>query len=454
MFVSTGGKVVHVHREAIGDQEIFDTVGVGFGPANIALAVAHAECSSPRSLTFVEANDGPAWQAGMIIDGSDIQHNPLRDFITPKNPCSPYGFLSYLKSEDRLFHFLNLDAPYPPRSDFARYVNWVADQFKDQTHYSEAVTAISLCDDPASAGRRLVRVDTASRSVLGRSLSFAPGRSKNIPEIFQPLLGDNVFHFTEYTGRRDLWKAGDAPKSVAVIGSSQSSVEIILDLRGNLPGTKTHSVFRKFSYVLKDTSPFTEDLLFPKFTDYFYNSSPESKKQLNAEVLRSNYGSVDEDVLKELYFVLYENKVRGDASILVHNNREVVAATHRGAGVELVLRDQHTGQVETILVDAVILATGFRNFGTAENEELCHPLLHDIADAYEQNEDGTLRVTRSYQAVPRDGHNAPPLVLNGLCESSHGLGDAGSFSLLSYRAFDIERGLAEALDLNSGVSCT
>ncbi|WP_405059936.1 lysine N(6)-hydroxylase/L-ornithine N(5)-oxygenase family protein [Kribbella sp. NBC_01505] len=73
----------------IGAQEIFDTVGVGFGPANIALAVAHAECSSPRSLAFVEANDGPAWQAGMIIDGSDIQHNPLRDFHHAQESLQP-----------------------------------------------------------------------------------------------------------------------------------------------------------------------------------------------------------------------------------------------------------------------------------------------------------------------------------------------------------------------------
>ncbi|GAB3954186.1 hypothetical protein GCM10029976_095950 [Kribbella albertanoniae] len=58
-----------MHRDAIGDSaidegEIFDTVGVGFGPANIALAVAHAECSSPRSLTFVEANDGRPGRPG------------------------------------------------------------------------------------------------------------------------------------------------------------------------------------------------------------------------------------------------------------------------------------------------------------------------------------------------------------------------------------------------------
>jgi L-ornithine N5-oxygenase len=430
-----------------GGETIIDTLGVGFGPANIALAVAHSECSDGRSLAFVEANPGPTWQAGMLLADSDIQHNPLRDFITPRNPCSPYGFLSYLKSQGRLFHFLNLDAPYPPRSDYASYVRWVADQFKDQVHYSEKVVAISLGAEPdPRTGRKLIRVDTKTRSFQVRSLSFAPGRSWNVPRVFQPLLGEYVFHANDYIYRRDQWRLNRPPASVAVIGSSQSAVEILLDLHASLSGTTLHSVFRNFSYVLKDTSPFTEDLLFPSFTDYFYGASPASKRRLTQQVLRSNYGSVDHDILKKLYFVLYENKVRGDRSIIVRNNADIAEARLRDGGVNLSIRDQHTGHAESLQVDAVVLATGFRNFGTGENEELWHPLLQDIAGFYEKEEDGTLRVTRSYQLVPLNGDASyPPIFLNGLCESSHGLGDAGSFSLLSYRAFEIQRALAESM---------
>lgn len=382
----------------------------------------------------------------MIIDGSDIQHNPLRDFITPKNPCSPFGYLSYLKSQDRLFNFLNLDTPYPPRSDYAQYVNWVADRFADKVRYSETVVAISLSDErDAVTGRRLVKVRTDAGTLVGRSLSFAPGRSKNIPPIFQPVLGDRVFHFTDYTYRRDKWKANDAPGAVAVIGSSQSAVEILLDLHVTLPQTTLHSVFRNFSYVLKDTSPFTEDLLRPSHTDYFYGASPESKRRLTQQVLRSNYGSVDHDILKKLYFSLYENRGRGDSSIVLRNNCRVTEVVQYNDGVTLTLRDEHTGHVSNLQVDAVVLATGFRNFGVAENEELCHPLLVDVAARYEKNADETLRVTRGYQLVAIDDPTLPPVFLNGLCESSHGLGDAGSFSLLSYRAFDIERALTACL---------
>jgi L-ornithine N5-oxygenase len=425
---------------------LLDTVGVGFGPGNIALAVAYAESGNPRTIHFVEANAGPGWQDGMLIPGSDIQHNPLRDFITPRNPCSPYGFLSYLKSQGRLFHFLNLDAPFPPRSDYARYTAWVAEQFAHLVSYSERVEALTLVPASNAAGGLAVRVDTASRTLEARSLCFAPGRSRNIPGAFVPLLGENVIHFTDYKSALGRWRRAP-PRSIAVIGSSQSAVEVLLDLHQKIPESRLHSIFRKLSFVLKDTSPFTEDLVFPEFTDYFFSASPESKRSLTSQVLRSNYGSVDHDVLKKLYFTLYEERACGVSSIMVHSNTEVLEASRGVGGIRMALRDVHAGARQTLCVDAVVLATGFRNFGTGENEELIHPLLEKIAGFYRRNDDGTLQVTRSYQLVPSDeGAGCPPIFLNGLCESSHGLGDAGSFSLLSYRAFDIEQALAEVLD--------
>jgi L-ornithine N5-monooxygenase len=428
-------------------ESILDTVGIGFGPSNIALAVAHEESGSASSVTFFEANSEPTWQPGMRMDGADIQHNPLRDFITPLNPCSKYGYLSYLKAHGRLFHFLNLDARYPPRSDYEEYIRWVARAFADEVHYAEPAVAISLASDlDASTDRWLIRVDTPVRSVWARSLVFAPGRSPHIPQVFQSAPESRVLHFTGYADRREDWRQRGVPSAIAVVGASQSAVEILLDLRAHFPEAQLHCISRSFAFVLKDTSPFTEDLLFPSFTDYFYEAPPAAKRHLVQQLVRSNYGSVDHDVLSRLYFVLYDNEVRGDTSLLVHNNSEVVEASIDEDGVELFLEDIHTGHTQRLRVDTVILATGFRNTGTSENEERFHPLLANIVDYYERSPGGTLQVTRDYRLVPRDGDTrCPPIFLNGLCECSHGLGDAGSFSLLSYRAHEIERGLATSL---------
>ena len=65
-----------------------DVLGIGFGPSNIALAIALEERSSPLDVHFIEAASGPCWQPQMLISGSDIQNNPLRDLVTPRNPCT------------------------------------------------------------------------------------------------------------------------------------------------------------------------------------------------------------------------------------------------------------------------------------------------------------------------------------------------------------------------------
>ena len=44
---------------------------------------------------------------------------------------------------------------------------------------------------------------------------------------------------------------------------------------------------------------------------------------------------------------------------------------------------------------------------------------------------------------------SPPLFLNGLCESSHGIGDAGSFSLLSVRAGRILAAVRKSLHVTT-----
>jgi len=40
----------------------------------------------------------------------------------------------------------------------------------------------------------------------------------------------------------------------------------------------------------------------------------------------------------------------------------------------------------------------------------------------------------------------PPLYINGLCEASHGFGDAGSFSLLSVRSDTIADEICNAIE--------
>jgi hypothetical protein len=69
---------------------LHDVIGIGFGPANIALAIAAEELHPGLDIHFIERNARAGWQEEMLLPESDIQNHPLRDLVTPRNPRSRY----------------------------------------------------------------------------------------------------------------------------------------------------------------------------------------------------------------------------------------------------------------------------------------------------------------------------------------------------------------------------
>lgn len=413
-------------------REIYDCIGIGFGPANIALAVMMKEAHFRGNVLFLERSLEPNWQPGMLLEGSDIQHNPLRDFATPRNPRSRYGFLSYLESVGRLFDFLNLDQPFPPRTEYAGYVRWVAEQFAEVVSYGEEIVSIQV---DRSLGVDLYQIRSADgRMRLARTLAFAPGRSPLVPPVFAKVNDKRIFHASEYLFGLNAIGREAAPRSVAVVGASQSAVEIALDLLGRYPEVQLHLIWRSQGVKLKDTSPFTEHIYFPDFVDYFHAAREDLQRSLSADLWRSNYGSADHDVISSLYLKLYEQKVIGRIRIHTHPFSEVAEVSGDATSLTLLVRERNRGDLTATSVDGVILATGYKNFGASEGRELFHPLLRDIAEQARRREDGSLHVARDFRIEGVGRHDLPPLFVNGLCESTHGFGDAGSFSLLSVRS--------------------
>lgn len=419
-----------------------DCLGIGFGPANIALAVAMAEETFPGSVRFLESTKEPGWQTGLLLEGADIQHNPLRDFVTPRNPRSPYGFLSYLQAVGRLFEFLNLDQPFPPRSEYAGYVRWVARQFDHLVSYDETVKRLSLTNDA-----RFYKVETKAGAVhLARSVVFATGRSAFVPPVFREGLDGLVTHASRYMDGLEKAIRDGATHSFAIVGASQSAVEIALDLHGRFPDAQIHLICRGQGIKLKDTSPFTERIYFPEFVDYYHGAPEEAQARISRELWRSNYGAADHDIIATLALRFYEQKVTGRTRLHLHGYSEVRAADAADGGLRLTLRDVNTGETRMVDTGRAILATGYLNFGAGPERESHHPLLAEIAPHAARRSDGSLHVARDFRIEPADpAHPLPPLFVNGLCESTHGFGDAGSFSLLSVRSMTILQALRSAL---------
>ncbi|MFF3919414.1 lysine N(6)-hydroxylase/L-ornithine N(5)-oxygenase family protein [Streptomyces sp. NPDC001852] len=412
---------------------IHDIVGIGFGPANLALAIALEEQETGLSARFLEARTEPAWQPGMLLDGSDIQNHPSRDLVSLRNPRSRYSFLNYLHENGRLLEHLNLPIEFPLRKEYARYITWVARHFDHVVDYGRRAEEVSVVEQDGET-LYAVTAQTGER-YLGRSLVVAPGRTPYIPGPFDTAGSRRIFHLTDYLFRLQEFTADRAPESVAVIGGSQSAAELTLDLARRFPQTRVRNLVRSFSLRLKDTSPFSEEGYFPAFTEYYHQVSPEARRRLDAYMHATNYSSVDGDVLKELYLLMYEQRLDGEQMVFVDGNLQAVSAAERDGKAVLELRELNTGAVETDSFDLVVVATGFRDLGPGEHQELCPKVIKDVADRFLTDESGALRVSADYALEAADAYaGTPPLFLNGLCESSHGIGDAGSFSLLSLRA--------------------
>lgn len=425
------------------DAHIYDVTGVGFGPSNIALAIALEEIDQINNAVFLEQSSTSNWQGEFLIPGSDIQHNPLRDFVTPRNPVSPYGFLSYLKCQDRLFEFLNLSAPFPPRSEYAQYVTWVAKMFEHHVRYGKTVEYLK---NIVIDGIPAIKVGLSSGEILySRTVSFAPGRSVNIPEIFIPFMGPKIVHATSYRTALLRWQQEGKIRKIAILGSSQSAVELMLDLPSELPDAQITGICRSYGIKQKDLSPFSERVYEPNFVNQFYAATEDVQMDLYEELLHSNYGAADHDVVDALHFRLYEQKVTGKNNIKLLDNSTITDIAIDGDRYVLSMYNRLERSMRDETFDAVILATGFKNHGAKPGTEPYHPLLRHIAKEAMFRNDGAIAQSRDYKVLMNDSISSAPIFLNGLSETTHGFGDAGSFSLLSVRSSEIAESIALSL---------
>lgn len=423
------------------ERAVADGVGIGFGPANIALSVVAEEAATSHSFVYVEGGHAPDWQPGMLIADSDIQNSPVRDLASLRNPRSRYTFTNYLHEDGRLLDYLNLPLEFPLRKDFAKYVKWVGEEVGADVRFSTRAAAVRRVGDLFA-----VEAEDGTRQ-LGRSVIVGTGRSLYIPKEASGALGERVFHATQYLNRiGGIFDETSAPR-VLIVGASQSGVELALDVRGRSDDSQVSLISRGIGPRLKDVSPFTEYAYFPEFTDYYYSLTPPQKRSLDSKLRNSNYSAADADVIERLYVAIYEDALDGHARTKLKKFTELERVEIVDETVRVVMREVHTGEVHEELYDAVILATGFRDLGPFEHQERVPHVLAPIADDFLYDEEGYLAVSRDYQVSWADGSPAG-IFLNGLCESSHGLGDAGSFSLLSLRSETIFNGIHNYLSRN------
>ncbi len=422
---------------------IYDCIGVGFGPENIALAATFEEVFGHLNPIFLERRNSFVWQEEMLFENalnlhSDIQNIPHRDLATPRDPRSRYTFLNYLHENGRFFAHLNMDLQMPLRPEFAKYIEWCAEELSGKTRRGADIVSIKHVAD-----LNVLHLSARNGEMWQtRNLVLGHGREPNIPDVFKPMLGEQIFHFSKYKSQIAKLYAQGARK-VAIIGSSQTAAELLLHITEVYPDMDVHIIMRHFGFPLKDTSPFMSEIYFPEFTEFYFSASPEIKKRIDKDVYRTNYGAADMDVIAEVYRQIYHDDLHGTNKIVLQRVCDIDTVSKNDSKVSLTIKNHLKRATLTEDYDAVVLATGFQNYGEGIGDISLPPMLSEVAHLLALK-DHSIDVTDFYELRTNERTNCK-IFLNGLSERFHGMGDAGSLSLASLRALKI----AKLVDKNS-----
>ena len=422
--------------------DIYDVIGVGFGPANLALAVALEEAAEAPDggdlrRVFLESKPVPCWHPGMLLEDSLIQISVLKDLATIRNPQSRYTFLNYLKVKGRLFEFLNLRDLFPTRIEFNDYLRWVAGELEQRVRYGREVLAVEPVEGDGEV--RLLRVtcrDVATgetQELLARNVVLATGGSPCLPEGIRLQPDGRAFHSCDSMLRlqRDFPDKSAAYRFI-VVGSGQSGAELFNYLMTHYPNADVTAAIRRFSYKPVDDSDFTNEIFFPQMVDYLYEL-PEEKRRMVLEQCRDvNYAVVDLALIRRIYKCLYQEKVLGRDRARIRTFLKLEEILETGDAVIARFRDLMHDETVTLEADGMVLCTGY----TWRKE---HPLLDRLAPWLGQAGEGGYKVGRDYR-VAADPALEAGVFLQGFAEGTHGASET-VLSLLPIRAGDIVKSL-------------
>ncbi|MFK4754343.1 lysine N(6)-hydroxylase/L-ornithine N(5)-oxygenase family protein [Oceanobacter antarcticus] len=417
------------------DRTLYDMVGIGFGPSNLALAIAmeeqSASCGSMRAL-FLDKQEDYQWHGNTLVSQSDLQISFLKDLVSLRNPESPYSFINYLHKHQRLVNFINLGTLYPCRMEFNDYLRWAAGHFKSLCQYDQEVRAVEPIErNGIVEALRVVAQgkDGVEQCHETRSVVISTGGKPHIPEPFRHLGGNpKIFHHANYKPFVKALEITPAvPMRIAIIGGGQSAAEAFIDLNDCYPSVSVDWIIRGSSVKPSDDTPFVNEIFDPEFTDLIYRQDPSERARYIQEYQNTNYAVVDLALIERIYGIYYLQKVDGQARHRYRRLMEVVQAEAGSEGVSIELRNKASGEVCRDHYDAVILATGY-------DRDLRHELLSGL-DQYL----GEYTVGRDYR-LQTDSRFKPAIYMQGFCELTHGLSDT-LLSVLPYRSEEIATSL-------------
>ncbi|MFC8594894.1 lysine N(6)-hydroxylase/L-ornithine N(5)-oxygenase family protein [Streptomyces atroolivaceus] len=418
---------------------VLDLIGIGFGPSNVAMAIAISEHNAsaggqePVTARFFEQQPRFGWHRGMLIDDATMQVSFLKDLVTLRNPASEFSFLCYLKSRGRLVDFINHKNLFPLRVEFHDYFEWAAAKVGGMVSYGHEVVGIT----PVVRDGAEEYLDVTVRS--GEGLVVHRARNVVIGTGLRPLMpegverGDRVWHNSELLARVDGLE-GTSPSRFVVVGAGQSAAENVAYLHRRFPTAEVCAVFSRYGYSPADDSSFANRIFDPGAVDEYFAAPGSVKRKLMDYHGNTNYSVVDIDLIDDLYRQMYREKVLGTERLRFLNVSRLAAVEEKPDAVHATVKSLVTGEETVLDADVVVFATGYSPVDPVG-------LLGEVAGRCLRDEQGRVRVERDYRILTDPGLRCG-IYLQGGTEHTHGITSA----LLSNTAIRVGEILDSLLD--------
>ncbi|WP_188189841.1 lysine N(6)-hydroxylase/L-ornithine N(5)-oxygenase family protein [Nonomuraea sp. SYSU D8015] len=408
----------------------YDLVGVGIGPFNLSLAALSDGVPGLRTL-FLDGKRAFSWHPGLLLEGTVLQVPFLADLVTMADPTSPWSYLNYLRSHDRMFPFFFSERFHIPRREYDHYCRWVAERLPS-CRFDAEVTALEW-DETAAAFAVTYRSSAGETArVLARQVVLGVGTQPVVPEPLRPLMtqahAGRVLHSADYRVHRDRLAA--AP-DVTVIGAGQSGAEVVLDLLRE-GGPFVRWLARTPAFAPMEYSKIGLEHFTPDYISYF-RGLPEAERERLVREQWQLYKGVSAETLADIHDELYERTIGGaEPPAALHPGVEVTAVSADADGYTLTCRHSPQEAVFQIRTSAVVSATGY----AARRPAFLEPL----SDLIDWDDKGRYQVDGSYR-VALDPRVSGGIYVQNASLHTHGVGEP-DLTLGAWRAATILNAVA------------
>lgn len=412
---------------------VYDMVGVGIGPANLALA-ALADPVVELRAAFFERSPSFSWHPGLLLENAVVQVPYLADLVTLVDPTSTWSFLAYLRHTGRLLPFYISERSHVLRRQYDDYCRWVANSLPS-CHFGTEVVGADMVDDSDDGAAVEVSVvpagGAATTRVRARHLVVGIGTEASLPECLRGLVESPdalALHAGEYIHHReDLVAAGH----VTVVGSGQSGAEVLLDLlrRRAVGAERLTWLARTPAFAPMEYSALGLEHFTPDHSRYFYGLDAAARDQLLPAQWQL-YKGISAQTMGDLRAELDRRSLDGAwPDVGLHPDVEVQAARmEAGDRIAVDLHHRRQRRRTTITTNALVAATGY-------TERPLTKVLGALGERLATDAAGRPCITADRRLVDDRGDPLPVFVQNAE-RHTHGVG-APDLGLVAWRAAEI-----------------